>query len=52
MLSRNRAALDALTETLLESERLPGARVREVVEATGHAGDLEARRAAAGAALI
>ncbi|GBF88960.1 cell division protein [Raphidocelis subcapitata] len=52
LLSRNRAALDALTEALLDSEKLPGARVREIAEANGHAADLEARRAAAGAALI
>jgi hypothetical protein len=47
LIERNRTALDALVDALLESERLEGARVREIVEAHGDAGDLAARREAA-----
>ncbi|KAI8462879.1 MAG: P-loop containing nucleoside triphosphate hydrolase protein [Monoraphidium minutum] len=43
LIERNRPALDALVEALLEEEALLGDRVRAIVEAHGHAQDLAAR---------
>jgi hypothetical protein len=52
LLERNRAALDALVEALLEEEQLPGSRVREVAESKGHPDDLAERRKGMELALI
>jgi len=45
LIARNRRALDALCEALLENEELSGAAVREIVEGSASEGDLAARRA-------
>ncbi|KIY93789.1 hypothetical protein MNEG_14175, partial [Monoraphidium neglectum] len=52
LLQRNRAALDALVEALLEREQLPGGAVRDIVEEHGDPDDLAARRAGMEAALL
>lgn len=47
LLSRNRAALDALTAALLDKEQLQGAAVYEVLEPHLSEGDRQAREQAA-----
>ncbi|KAG2434015.1 hypothetical protein HYH02_012475 [Chlamydomonas schloesseri] len=52
LLVRNRAALDALTELLLEREKVSGEEVVQVVEELGHPQDLAVRQQWAGYELL
>ncbi|KAG2434013.1 hypothetical protein HYH02_012473 [Chlamydomonas schloesseri] len=52
LLVRNRAALDALTELLLEREKVSGEEVVQVVEELGHPADLAVRQQWAGYELL
>jgi len=49
LMARNRSALDALAEALLDDQTLEGDRVRAIVLAHAHPADLAARENAAGA---
>lgn len=44
MLARNRPALDALIDELMQHDTLPGDRVREIVEQHANASDLKIRQ--------